>query len=295
MTPASSPAVSRRWLALEMKRLRKERRLSQPAVAKALGCQVPKVSLMENGQRPLHGGDLKTLLELLDVPDEDRRQYLDEFDNAQEKGWWEFYDEATVPDWLAQFIGFEQGAERIRAYQPALVHGLLQTPEYAAGVFTDAMSELSEEKIARVVEVRRRRQRRLRSGEAAPELSVVLDEAALRRVVRDSATMGAQLDYVVGLCEENANITVRVVPFERGGAYEAAGGPFTILSFPFETDHGLVYKERRSSAEFLDDFAEINAHSVTFRRLSDLALSPKESLRMLRACARDYRRSNHVT
>jgi transcriptional regulator with XRE-family HTH domain len=288
MSSTSSPTVSRRWLALEMRRLRKQRRLSQAAVAKALGCQVPKISLLENGQRPLQDADLETLLQLFKVPDDDRKQYLEGLEVAHEKGWWELYDDATVPEWLAQFIGYEQGAERIRAYQPVVIHGLLQTPEYAAGVFTDARSELSEEKIARVVEVRLHRQRRFRTGTGAPRLSVVFDEAALRRVVRDAKTMAAQLDHLVDLCEEHANITVRVVPFERGGVYEAAGGPFTILSFPFATDPGLVYRERRSSAEFLDDIVEIDEHSVTFQGLRDLALSPEESLQMLRDTAKSY-------
>jgi len=78
MTRPTSPTVSRRWLALEMRRLRKERRLSQARVAKALGCQVPKVSLMETGQRPLHDADL---------PDESRHHYSDELENVRRTGW----------------------------------------------------------------------------------------------------------------------------------------------------------------------------------------------------------------
>jgi transcriptional regulator with XRE-family HTH domain len=289
----TSPTVSRRWLALEMRRLREERNLSQRAVAKALGCQVPKVSLLENAKRPLQEADLKTLLELFKVPTEDHQQYFDELQNAHEKGWWEFYDEDTVPEWYGHFIGLEQGADRIRAYQPAIIHGLLQTAEYASEIYRDnASGGLSEEKVARLVEVRNRRQRRLREAAIpAPQLLVVLDEVALRRVVGSREIMQGQLEHVVELCEARENVTVQVVPFDRGGAYEATLGAFTILGFPFVSDPGTVYRERRSGADFLDSLLEIDDHSLIFGRLSErLALSARESLEMIRETAESYGR-----
>jgi transcriptional regulator with XRE-family HTH domain len=290
MTRTTSPTVSRRWIALEMKRLRQQAGLSQAAVAKALGCQVPKVSLMENGQRPVHDDDLRTLLDLFDVSDDTRQHYIDESKNAHEKGWWEQppYDEHTIPPWYSRFIGLEQGAARIRAYQPAVIHGLLQTPEYATELFMDTPQGGSAEKIARLVDVRRRRQRVLETSTNPPELCVILDEAATRRLVGSPEAMSRQLRHLVSLCRANSNITVLVVPFESGGAYEAACGPFTILDFGF-TDHpSLVYRERRSASEFLDSLVEIDDHSLMFERLTDLALSPRESLRMLSVGAERY-------
>jgi transcriptional regulator with XRE-family HTH domain len=275
-----------------MRRLRETADLSQRAVAKALGCQVPKVSLMENGKRPLQEGDLKTLLEVFDVPDDDHQQYFDELQNAHERGWWEFYDEDTVADWYADFIGLEQGAERIRAYQSAVIHGLLQTPAYATALYQDPIARLNEEKVARLVDVRRRRQRVLRGDGDLRRLAVVLDEAALRHVAGDSRVMREQLDHVVELCESNDRIAVRIVPFDRGGGASAAAyGPFTMFKFTFETDPGLVYKELVSGSVFLDSLPELDKHSMMFERLSELALPPEESLAMLRASAKEYGRS----
>jgi transcriptional regulator with XRE-family HTH domain len=280
MTRAPSPTVSRRWLALEMRRLRKENRLSQATVAKALGCQVPKVSLMENGQRALQDADLEILLDLFKAADDSRQQYLDELKNTHELGWWEKYDEATLDPWLSNFIGLEQGAARIRAYQPAVVHGLLQTPEYAAEILRGTIPGLSPERRKRLVDIRLRRQRFL-AGSDAPGVDVVLDESVLRRSVGGPAVMRAQLDHVVEICRTNANVVVRVVPFSRGGAPQAAQGAFTILNFALPNDPGGVYLERRSNADFLDDLAEIDDHSEMFEDLIRLALSPSESLEML--------------
>jgi hypothetical protein len=191
----------------------------------------------------------------------------------------------------------EQGAGQIRAYQPALVHGLLQTAEYAAEIFRGSPDGTSAEKITRLVDVRLKRQRVLESSRDGLRLHLILDEAALRRLVGSRTIMSDQLRHVAGVAQANPNVTVQVIPFDRGGAYEAAGGPFTILDF-FASHLSLIHRERRipkegsktaSAAEFLDSVDEVDDHSLMFERLSDLALTSKESLTMLRACANEYR------
>jgi transcriptional regulator with XRE-family HTH domain len=284
----ASPTVSRRWLALEMRRLRKERRLSQAAVAGALGCQVPKVSHIETGQRPLQDHDLKKLLELFKVTEDDRQQYFDELENAQEKGWWEHHDETTVPPWFKDFVGLEQGAERIRAYQPAVVHGLLQTSEYATGIYHGLAGRWSTERIRRNVDVRGRRQEVVLRQPGGAELWVIMDEAALRRVVGSRAIMQAQLEHVAELARSRANITVQIVPFDRGGSYEAIYGSFTVLDFPLASDPGVVYMEQHMGGAVYESLEQIDKYSGLFEQLSAQAASLSESLEMLHVTAEHY-------
>lgn len=291
MSSTTSPTVSRRWLALEMRRLRKERRLSQAAVAEALGCQVPKVSHIETGQRPLQDADLKVLLELFKVPDDERQPYVDALARAHERGWWDDYDDATLPAWLVPFLGLEQGAQGLKAYQPALVHGLLQTPHYAAAIYRGLTGDWSEQKISRYVELRLRRQEILLRQTEPTELAVVLDEAALHHMVGDRRIMAAQLEHVVELCRAQDNITVQVVPFDRGGSYEAAYGSFTILTFPYAKDPGAVYMEHHLGGVVLDALLEIDKYSALFEQLSHQALQPDDSLEMLLSTAKTYSRS----
>jgi transcriptional regulator with XRE-family HTH domain len=289
MSSTSSPTVSRRWLALEMRRLREERRLPQARVAKALGCQVPKVSLMETGQRPLQDDDLLKLLDLFEVPGGERSQYLEELKNARKRGWWEDgkNEQTALPD-FGRFVGLEQGAERLRAYQPALFHGLLQTPDYARALFRESTAELSEERIQRFVDLRQLRQEVLRRTVDPLTLLVVLGEAALRHVVGGVDVMCVQLEHVVNLCHARKNISVQVIPFDRGGAYEAGHGAFTVLTFPFSTDSGVVYMEHRANSVYLESFEDIDNYSLLFQRLSEMALTPAESLELVLACAKEY-------
>jgi transcriptional regulator with XRE-family HTH domain len=287
MTRPTSPTLSRRWIAREMKRLRLQADLQQAEVAKALGCRVPKVSLMESGTRPVQEQDLKKLLDLFDVPAADHQLYFDQLANAQEKAWWEHYDETIVPGWFGEFIGLEQGAKRIRAYQPAIIYGLLQTREYTEALLRAGADEASEEKISRQAELRQARQARF-LGSGVQELKVVLDEAALHRVVGDRDVMRRQLEQVIDICSSHPLVSLRVAPFDQGSPYEAGYGAFTILTSPLPRDPGVVYMEHRSSASYLETLGDINVYSLLFARVSDLALSEGESMAMLRKQARSY-------
>jgi hypothetical protein len=56
--------------------------------------------------------------------DPERREELVEFARSARRGWWEAYgDTLAVP-----LVGLEIAADRILAYEPMAVHGLLQIP-----------------------------------------------------------------------------------------------------------------------------------------------------------------------
>jgi transcriptional regulator with XRE-family HTH domain len=288
MTDPSSPTVWRRWIAFELRRLRRAAGLSQADVAKVLECQVPKVSLIESGHRNVQEDDLQKLLELYEIPEDRRPGYLDAAKNMRKKGWWERYGQPTVQRWFEFYVGLEQGADLLRAYHPTIIHGLLQTPEYAAESVRRITTALSPERIERVVGLRTQRQSALWRETDALRLGVVLDEAALHRVVGSPEIMRAQLVHLGDIAEQHAHITVQVIPFTRG-SYDVTYGPFNVLSFPWPSDPGLVYIEHRSGALYLDSFADVDGHSGVFEQLCALALSPEESIDMIRNVAGDYK------
>jgi transcriptional regulator with XRE-family HTH domain len=288
MTRTSSPTVLRRWLALEMRRLRLEAGLSQGDVARGIGCKVPKVSLIEGGERNIHDDDLLRMLELFEVPIERHSEYVEAARIARTKGWWERYDDHTTAPWHQTFVGLEQGAERLRSYQTAIFHGLLQTPAYTAAILRSGTSTISEEMIVRLVDLRRRRQEAIVRDDHPLQLWALVDEAALRHVIGGHETMRSQLEHVAEVVRDHDNVTFQIVPFERGAAWEATYGPFTILSFGFRTDPGVVYIEHRSGAMTLDSIAEVDTHSTIFERLRGFALTPEKSVKLLLQTAKDY-------
>lgn len=282
----ASPTVWRRWLAAELQRLRAEAGMEQKQVAKALRCTVTKVSYFENAQRPVVPRDLdEILLPLYGVPEARWSEYLEAAARARKKGWWEEYDEELIPEWFRRFVGFEQGASELRAYENQFVPGLLQTPDYTRALLHSAPTELSAETAAKLVEIRLRRQAVVARDDDAVAYWLVLDEAALRRAAGGPHVMKAQFDRLVEMAER-PNITLQVLPFSRG-AHPGMGSGFTILKFPWPTDPGLVYVESGWSAGvYLEEPHEIDDHSLIFERLCDLSFDTNASIAFMRELQR---------
>lgn len=261
--------------------------MEQKTVAHALRCTVTKVSYFENAQRPVVPRDLdEVLLPLYNVPEHRWPEYLEAADKARKKGWWEEYDDEILPEWFRRYVGFEQGASELRSYEPQFVAGLLQIPEYTLAILRRGPTEMSEEPLAQVVELRCRRQAMVTRENEPVRFWVILDEAALRRAAGGPEVMKRQLDHLIESAQR-PNITLQILPFSRG-AHPGMGSGFTILKFPWPTDPGVVYVESGWSAGvYLEQPHEIEDHSLIFDRLSELSLDPDASVAMMREIAKE--------
>lgn len=286
MAQTSSPTVWRRWLALELRRLRTEAEVTAQQAAKALRCTTTKISYMENAERGVQEADLDNLLDLYDVPDTRRDGYLQACRDSRRKGWWERYDE-LVPEWLSLYVGLEQGASRLRAYEPHVIHGLLQNADYAEALLRRYIEPRTDERVAQLVELRTTRQAALERDSDPLDLWLVLDEGALRRVVGSPAIMATQLRRVADAAER-PNVVVQVLPF-ASGAHAGMRGPFALLNFPWDTDIGVAYVENHTRATYIEAPREIDAYGLVFQHLCALALPPDESIVLIQAAAEEYR------
>ena len=186
---------------------------------------------------------------------------------------------------MSLFVGLEQGAAAIRSFELVVIPGLLQTHRYAAAVLKKDVWPFTDDRIERLVEVRMARQGILAREPDPLNLSVVLDEAILRHAA-DPRIMAEQLDHLITMAERS-NITLRVLPY-RHGVHSYAPGAFQILEFPWDTDPGVVYNEHRDGAVYLEEVHEIDSYTLAFERLSDLAMTPDESIATMRAIAEEY-------
>jgi transcriptional regulator with XRE-family HTH domain len=280
----SSPLVWRRWLGLELVLLRTGNNLSQRDVARELECSVGKISYLESGDRPPSTRELEeVLLPLYHVPDQKWDEYVNAADAADQRGWWDDWEEDDLPRTDRRYVGLEAGASEVRAFQPTIVHGLLQTPNYARAVMRSLVSH-SPVRTARIVELRQRRQASLASENDPLQVRVVLDEAVLKRKVGGATTLRAQLDHLAKMGAEQPNVEIRLLPFDVG-AHGGFYGPFVILDFGWASDPGLVYLEGPFRSTFMETSREVRQYSQAFDRLVDLALEPDESIEMIRSAA----------
>jgi transcriptional regulator with XRE-family HTH domain len=276
---ASSPTVWRRWLAFELRRLRVAQGLSQAEAGKRCGWSGARVSYLENAQRSVSEADLEKLLPLYEVPTNQWATYMEAVEKSRGKGWWQRLHERVVAPWLSLYVGLEQGAAEIRAYEAVVIPGLLQTPEYAAAVERADVVPRTEAQVQERVQVRINRQRVLERETDPLKLWTVIDEAALTRVAGGPEVMAAQLDHLVEMAKL-PNVGIQVLPFSMG-VMPYATGPFYILGFPWASDPGIVYVEHRDGALYLEESHEVQGHVLVFQHLCTLALPFDDSVALL--------------
>jgi hypothetical protein len=138
--------------------------------------------------------------------------------------------------------------------------------------------------VDRRVELRKARQALLLEDDPLC-LHVVVDEAALRRLVGGPEVMAEQLARLneVG---ELPNITLQVASFEAGG-HAAMDGPFVILSFPEQSDPAVVYIESPRGDVYWEQPSDVARYSDMFARLSAESLDPAASSALIGRVARE--------
>lgn len=288
MAAMSSPTVWRRWLALELRRLRDERGLAQKDAGKACGWSGARLSYIETGQQNVVDDDLDKLLPLYDVPDAERPTFYDAAAHAQEKGFWERNGQAGVPDWGSLYVGLEQGAAEVWCVEPAFIPSLLQTGAYTSAVIRSDVMPRTDRQISRVVKLRLQRQAIVTRSDQPVNVRVVMDESVLHRAAGSLAVMAEQLDHLLEMAER-PNVSIRVLPFERG-VNACLFGPYRILAFPWASVPGVVFIEYRDGAMYIEDEPTVEGHRLAFGHLAEISLSPDESLVKIREFAKEYSR-----
>jgi transcriptional regulator with XRE-family HTH domain len=273
MAVEHSPAVRRRRLALELRRLREASRLTCEEVADHLECSASKISRVETGRVSVSPRDVRDILDLYGVPAARRESLVQLARDSRQKGWWHAFSD-TMPPQFAAYVGLESAACEIRIYEVSLIPELLQTEDYARAVIRSGMMNSPREDVERQVALRMARQPAI-TRDNPPKIWALLDEAALRRQVGDAGVMRRQLEHLLARAAM-PNVAVQVIPF-GGGAHPAMGRPFIILVFPEREDTDVVYLEDLTRALYLEDVADVDRYNVLFNHLRAVALSPGDS------------------
>jgi transcriptional regulator with XRE-family HTH domain len=268
------PTVRGRRLARELRRLRDEHHLTLQDVADRLGWSRATVSRLETAQtRPRHG-DVADLLDIYGVPSPERDALITLARQASQRGWWTAY----VDVFTDSYLGIEDESAEIRNWDPQLIHGLLQTDDYARAVITAGRMLPGPKDVDRRIAARKIRQTLL-DRDDAPRLHAVFDEAVVHRLIGGRSVMKAQL---LSLAESarRPNVTIQILPYDAG-AHAGLDGRFTVLSFPDPADPDIAYVEGTMGDVYLESVEETGQHRTRFEQISTLALSPAESIRLL--------------
>jgi transcriptional regulator with XRE-family HTH domain len=276
-----SPTVRRRELGALLRALRNEKSLTVEQVAERLLCSPSKVSRMETGHGIATPRDVRDLCDLYEVTDQaERDRMMTLARESKRRAWWQSYELS-----YATYVGLEAEAVVISAFQSSAVHGLLQTADYARAGDEGTMPRPSPERIEMQIQAKLTRQEIL-VREGPPRFAVVLDEAALHRMVGGYQVMAAQLARILDV-SALPNVQVQVLPFDRG-AHPALESNFTILELPDQAP-GVVFVEGLIGSTYLDRADDLKRYHEIFRELQSIALNPQDTADMIAKRMRDYR------
>lgn len=277
----SPKSVYRRQLAARLKELREDAEMTLAEVSARVEVNQGSLSRIENGDRGTTPVLVKALLDCYEVNDKAiREDVLDlvRADQAHKRPWWRKYAAVVNTTQYGGYLTLESSATSLRAYQPLLIPGLLQTEGYAREVISEMRVDLSPRQVQALVDVRMQRQAMLH-GDNPPKFWAVIDEAAIRRNVGSSAVMREQVQSLLEVCE-HPHITVQLLPFEVG-AHAGLYGSFILMDFPEPTPE-VVWVENLTNSVYFEDPVDVDRYTEVFDHLRARALGPPESGRRFR-------------
>jgi transcriptional regulator with XRE-family HTH domain len=286
--PEQGTSVGGRRLAAELRRLREHAGLTGEEASQRLGWSGSKLSRIERHHIGVKQADLRAILTLYGVDESHRDELLALARESGKRS--RLRQAATSFPPVEKYARAEAEAESVWNWEPLVVPGLLQTPEYARavvelwlGMFPGPPSETN-----RRLEARLLRQQVL-NRDPPLELSVVIEESVLRRRFGDNAVMRQQLERLVE-ASELLNVEVRIYPL-GGDNPPLPTVAFSYMQFQQVHDvplHDIVSVELLEGTHELEDEEETYQYRVAFEYLISRALDPAQSRSLISAAAAEF-------
>ncbi|MFC4561547.1 helix-turn-helix transcriptional regulator [Nocardiopsis mangrovi] len=185
------------------------------------------------------------------------------------------------PEWYRRVEDAEAAAIEIRLHNPTLIPGPLQATEYTRQVLEHGRPLDREDDIDTLLRLKARRAERL-LAEGEPRLTAVVPETVITECVGTPKTAVAQLERLVDL-QESARVTMHVIPKGMPTHISQSIGAFALITFVDRMP--TVFAESATGGDLVDHPREIQRFVSVFGTLQGWALSPTDSLSLIRrAC-----------
>ncbi|MFC0432659.1 helix-turn-helix transcriptional regulator [Kutzneria buriramensis] len=275
---AKTPLSEQRKLRRVLRQAREGKGMTQKDVTDALDWSPSKLIRIENGAVGISVTDLKALLLHYGVTDTVRVDELVQMLRfSKQSAWWQKYRDLGDSTWLA-WLGIEWSAIRICQFQNLVVPGLLQSPGYIRALM--ALGSPAPETKERFIDLRLQRQKLIELDDG-PEMSFVLDEVTLHRVIGDVATTREQLRHLREVVATRPKVSVRVLPFD-GGVHKGMESSFSIYELSDEpNDYALQMDGAVKDRLLVDPSDETNEYVHVFAELEKVALPAGETVKII--------------
>ncbi|WP_205325901.1 helix-turn-helix transcriptional regulator [Glycomyces sp. YM15] len=271
----SGTTTLRVMIGSKLRQLRQDADISREEAAYEIRADATKISRVELGRVSFRLRDVRDLMVMYGVTDEDEIERVVEMAReANRPSKWKRYND-FLPDWFSNYLEMEGAASMIRTYEVQVFPGLLQNEGYARAVMMLGYGHTPLTEIDKRIEVRLKRQEILDRSEKRPELWAVIDEAALHRPFGGRGVMRSQIQTLIDFCDK-PNVRIQIVPFSAG-AHSGAGAPFTWLRFAYEELSDVIYLEHLTGGLYLERDNEIDAYQAAMEHLCVQATQPHKT------------------
>jgi transcriptional regulator with XRE-family HTH domain len=257
MTDKSSGNPAFSHFGRQMKKERLARGWGLDELSRRTEINAGHLSRIENGRRP----PTETVAKACDAVFPERRGwFLEYFEDSR----------AWMPPGFRSWPEYEDKAPRLNVWSPGIVHGLLQTEDYARSLLSTLPGATTEAIAARLAN-RMERQRRVLYRDDPPSVCNVIDHAALYRCVGSAEVMAAQMSQLLAV-GALPNVTLQVLP--------AVAHPATQSGFMVADD--VVYTEHVAGGYVYTDEDTVTSLARMFDKLRGECYRVSESVAIIR-------------
>ncbi|WP_405562244.1 helix-turn-helix domain-containing protein [Streptomyces sp. NBC_01180] len=180
--------------------------------------------------------------------------------------------DARYPKKVRDLAKLEREAVELGAYGSFVVHGLLQTEEYARALYGERRPAYSEDEVDRLVAARMARQS-IFQRRPAPLLTFVQEEATLRRPTGGRMVLRRQLEHPLELSALR-HVEVQVMPTETE-EHAGLGGSHQVLKLRDGTAVG--HNEVQLTSRLITEPREVQILEMRYGLIRSQALTPRLS------------------
>ncbi|MDW4908020.1 helix-turn-helix transcriptional regulator [Streptomyces sp. ADMS] len=253
------------------------------AVARSALMSPSKLSKIENARLAASATDVERILTALGVSAEVKAEYTEAARaSATEATAWRLLKRIGIHKGQQAAKALEAQMSMLRLFQPALVPGLLQTPEYIRAVLR--RHDLSEDALTRTINGRLERQAVL--YENSKSLRFIITEPVLRWRIVPPQMMAAQLDRIVSM-SRLPHVDIRVVPL-RIQQHDIANHAFVIR------DDRMVTIETVHAEVVVTDPRDVGIYVEKFDGFVQVALSGDDMRSLVEGIRDDFLRKQET-
>jgi hypothetical protein len=268
-----------------LRRVRENAGLSAVELGRLVDWPLTKISRMEHGWRTVSTTDVILYVVVCGMTLPDAEPLLELTRRAERKQGF-YLSDKRIGGSLQSLIFHETSAEHSIIYEPQVIHGLLQTADYARARITALNSHIVEELVAGGVRTRMERRQVLYRPNPG-RFTFYIHEKALQRRFGTEEIMHEQLLHLV-LTAALDNVVVRIVPSAAG----AFGDAFHLMEF--EKHRPIVYLDNlRFGGLILEDPDYVNSYEELVPTLDEVALNEGQSREFAAEMAYAYDRGSH--